>query len=88
MTDPVPIRARTETPVEAVRRLEQEARSLAEAATANLLTDLTLITGRCADIASLESVPIGVREVLRRLGETIAGEVEKASAVRAREGRP
>jgi hypothetical protein len=90
MTDAVTSfrREPSETPVEAVRRLEAEARDIAHSATQKLFTDLVLITGRCADVSSLESVPVGVREVLRRLGESIAAEVEKAQAVQARDGRP
>lgn len=77
-----------ETPTEAVRRLEAEARDIAGRAADALITDLILIAGRCGDVGDLGSVPVGVREIARRLGETINAEVEKAQGVQAREGRP
>jgi len=84
MTEATVTRIRRESPVDACRRLEAEARELATAAAAVLLTDLVLISGRCADVAALESLPPGLRDLLRRVGEQLSADVEKARAISAR----
>lgn len=73
-----------ESPVDMARRLEAQARNVAHEASNELLTDLSIIAARCSDISSLESLPAGVRDVLRRLGETISADLEKVQAITVR----
>lgn len=88
MSEPVTrLTPRRESPVDAARRLEREAREIAGSASQALLTDLLLVAGRCGDLASLESLPPGLRDLLRRMGEQIAADVEKAQAISARSGQ-
>lgn len=78
------LRQCSESPVEAARRLEGEARDLATSAASALITDLILIAGRCGELSTLESLPPGLRDLLRRLGDDIAAKVEQAQAINAR----
>jgi hypothetical protein len=73
-----------ETAVEQARRLEAEARQIARGAADALLLDLNLISGRCAEIGSLTSLPPGLRDLLPRMGQQIAEQIEQARAIEAR----
>lgn len=73
-----------ETAVEQARRLEAEARQIARGAADALLLDLNLIAGRCTEIGALMSLPPGLRDLLPRMGQQIAEQIEQARAIDAR----
>jgi len=73
-----------EAPIERIRRLEAEARSASLAEKAALIADLLEVAGRCAEVASLSSLPPGLREALRGLGRQIEDGVQSVEAVQIR----
>jgi O6-methylguanine-DNA--protein-cysteine methyltransferase len=84
VAEAIQLRGQGETAVEAVRRLEQEAKALAFHAAQAMRTDLALMQGRLADLSTLGSVPAGERDVYRQLAERIDTDLATISAISAR----
>lgn len=74
----------SETASEAARRLDTEARQHARTAADVLRTDLELIRGRCADLATLQPLPAGERDILAKLADRIEADLNTIQAIGAR----
>lgn len=73
-----------ETPVERLKRREAELRGEALAIRDALIGDLAAMAGRCAETASLESLPPGVRNGLAQLGQKIEADVQNLLSIQIR----
>lgn len=75
----------TATVSDRIRRLQNEARSLASEHVADLMTALGDVQRLAAEIAAGgEAYPVGVREMARRLAEDVDGTTQSLNAVRCR----
>lgn len=84
MTLVAQLRPSTETAFERAMRLEREAATCARNAAATISVDLNLIALRCADLATLQSLQPGERDVLRQLAEKIEAGLKTISCISAR----
>lgn len=73
-----------ESASDTARRLDHEARQHARAAGDALRSDLDDIRARCADLATLQPLPAGERDILAKLADRIEGDLNTIQAIGAR----
>lgn len=73
-----------ETPIERIKRMEQELRADALGERDGLVNDLIDIAGRCAEVATIASLPEGVKNALSKLSESIGADVQNIQSITVR----
>lgn len=81
---PFPAKPKAETAAQAVQRMELEASAAAMRVASELNADLASVAADCLTAASMRSLPPGVRDLYRRLGERIEGDLQTVNAITGR----